>query len=247
MPDHCCIEVQSDRFGKSSRSWDGQGLLLDLEYGLRSLGNVASKVLGSFSNRLSGGASLGPVLALETKWHKCGSCGNAASCHHPGGVGSAGWVWGCAAGVGRTVQPPFVSCCRWLTVGACPRWFRWETPLSSPSAFGLTEPLALLTLKLHFLFPQPGKLTEAFKYFVQGMGYSKWQTQFSGLEQGCCEGNSAFLVHLSPLASVFPPISVVARRSIHSGKSTRVLTSLSKLMLSLTCLIHTAAGVVTPF
>ncbi|NWR48314.1 NDRG3 protein, partial [Regulus satrapa] len=27
------------------------------------------------------------------------------------------------------------------------------------------------------LFPQPGKLTEAFKYFVQGMGYSKWQTQ----------------------------------------------------------------------
>ncbi|NXX29964.1 NDRG3 protein, partial [Nicator chloris] len=24
---------------------------------------------------------------------------------------------------------------------------------------------------------QPGKLTEAFKYFVQGMGYSKWQTQ----------------------------------------------------------------------
>ncbi|XP_068556331.1 protein NDRG3 isoform X1 [Anas acuta] len=33
------------------------------------------------------------------------------------------------------------------------------------------EPLALLTLMLHFLFPQPGKLTEAFKYFVQGMGY----------------------------------------------------------------------------
>lgn len=29
-----------------------------------------------------------------------------------------------------------------------------------------------------FLFPQPGKLTEAFKYFVQGMGYSKWQTVF---------------------------------------------------------------------
>ncbi|KAM6378180.1 protein NDRG3 isoform 2-T3 [Pluvialis apricaria] len=36
---------------------------------------------------------------------------------------------------------------------------------------GCTEPLALLALKPHFLFPQPGKLTEAFKYFVQGMGY----------------------------------------------------------------------------
>uniref|UniRef100_A0A8B9CQT9 Protein NDRG2 n=1 Tax=Anser brachyrhynchus TaxID=132585 RepID=A0A8B9CQT9_9AVES len=34
-----------------------------------------------------------------------------------------------------------------------------------------TKPLALLILMLHFLFPQPGKLTEAFKYFVQGMGY----------------------------------------------------------------------------
>lgn len=60
---------------------------------------------------------------------------------------------------------------------------------------------------LRFLFPQPGKLTEAFKYFVQGMGYSKWQTQFSGLEWVYSEGNSAFLVHLSPLASVSPLIS----------------------------------------
>ncbi|KAM8797926.1 protein NDRG3 isoform 1-T1 [Eudromia elegans] len=31
--------------------------------------------------------------------------------------------------------------------------------------------LALLQLKPHLLCPQPGKLTEAFKYFVQGMGY----------------------------------------------------------------------------
>ena len=76
-----------------------------------------------------------------------------------------------------------------------------------PRHLGCTEPLALLALKPRFLFPQPGKLTEAFKYFVQGMGYSKWQTQFCGLERGCCEGNSAFLVHLSPLASVSPPVS----------------------------------------
>ncbi|NWW04320.1 NDRG3 protein, partial [Oreocharis arfaki] len=39
------------------------------------------------------------------------------------------------------------------------------------------KPFVLLALKLPSLFPQPGKLTEAFKYFVQGMGYSKWQTQ----------------------------------------------------------------------
>uniref|UniRef100_A0A8C3UM83 Uncharacterized protein n=1 Tax=Catharus ustulatus TaxID=91951 RepID=A0A8C3UM83_CATUS len=35
---------------------------------------------------------------------------------------------------------------------------------------------------------QPGKLTEAFKYFVQGMGYSKWQTQLCGLEQVVVKG-----------------------------------------------------------
>ncbi|XP_053814386.1 protein NDRG3 isoform X1 [Vidua chalybeata] len=34
-----------------------------------------------------------------------------------------------------------------------------------------TEPFVLLALKPPSLFPQPGKLTEAFKYFVQGMGY----------------------------------------------------------------------------
>ncbi|NXB76233.1 NDRG3 protein, partial [Donacobius atricapilla] len=39
------------------------------------------------------------------------------------------------------------------------------------------KPFVPLALKPPFLFPQPGKLTEAFKYFVQGMGYSKWQTQ----------------------------------------------------------------------
>lgn len=76
-----------------------------------------------------------------------------------------------------------------------------------PRRWGCSEPRAPLALKPPFLFPQPGKLTEAFKYFVQGMGYSKWQTEFSGLEQGCCEGNSACLVHLSPLASVSPPMS----------------------------------------
>ncbi|NXU46440.1 NDRG3 protein, partial [Drymodes brunneopygia] len=39
------------------------------------------------------------------------------------------------------------------------------------------EPFVLLALEPLSLFPQPGKLTEAFKYFVQGMGYSKWRTQ----------------------------------------------------------------------
>lgn len=57
---------------------------------------------------------------------------------------------------------------------------------------GSTEPFVLLALKPPSLFPQPGKLTEAFKYFVQGMGYSKWQTQLCGLEQVVVKGTQAF-------------------------------------------------------
>lgn len=30
-----------------------------------------------------------------------------------------------------------------------------------------------------FFFPQPGKLTEAFKYFIQGMGYSEYSCSFT--------------------------------------------------------------------
>lgn len=76
-----------------------------------------------------------------------------------------------------------------------------------PWHLGGTEAFVLLALKPPSLFPQPGKLTEAFKYFVQGMGYSKWQTQLCCLEQGCREGNSSFLVHLSPPASMSLPLS----------------------------------------
>lgn len=79
--------------------------------------------------------------------------------------------------------------------------------LALPWHLRIEEPFFLLALKPLSLFPQPGKLTEAFKYFVQGMGYSKWRTQFCGLEQGCREGNSSFLVRLNPLASVFLPLS----------------------------------------
>lgn len=33
--------------------------------------------------------------------------------------------------------------------------------------------LFLSMFLINFFLPQPGKLAEAFKYFVQGMGYSK--------------------------------------------------------------------------
>lgn len=46
----------------------GAGTLGLLEYGLRSPGNAASEVLGSFSNRLPEDGSPGLASALETGW-----------------------------------------------------------------------------------------------------------------------------------------------------------------------------------
>lgn len=39
------------------------------------------------------------------------------------------------------------------------------------------EPHLIVCPPLLILFPQPGKLTEAFKYFLQGMGYSEYGGQ----------------------------------------------------------------------
>lgn len=91
--------------------------------------------------------------------------------------------------------------------GGLPQVVQVRHTLAFPWHLGGTEAFVLLALKPPSLFPQPGKLTEAFKYFVQGMGYSKWQTQLCCLEQGCREGNSSFLVHLSPPASMSLPLS----------------------------------------
>ncbi len=41
--------------------------------------------------------------------------------------------------------------------------------------FCLSQNKMMVSLTEVFLFPQPGKLAEAFKYFVQGMGYSEYQ------------------------------------------------------------------------
>lgn len=48
-----------------------------------------------------------------------------------------------------------------------------------------------------FFFPQPGKLTEAFKYFVQGMGYSEYLLFIFFIEK-CAkkELNTSYISHL---------------------------------------------------
>lgn len=49
---------------------------------------------------------------------------NAVWCSQPWWVGGAGVVWGCPPGQEGQLNLLLVSCCRWLTAGACPRWFR---------------------------------------------------------------------------------------------------------------------------
>lgn len=97
----------------------------------------------------------------------------------PGGVGSAGVVpglssWGGKDGSTSLLFPVADGRLRGPASGGsgekCLPVLPWH--------LGCTEPLALPALKPCFLFPQPGKLTEAFKYFVQGMGYSKWEHSF---------------------------------------------------------------------
>lgn len=172
-----------------------------------SLGNEASKVPGSSSSRHPEDVLLGLASPSEA------SCGSVPQQQWSLVLSApAGWevlaqFWGCPPGVGRVVQPPSCFLLQMADCGGLPQVVQVRYASRLPRGMSCVEPLALLTLTPHFLFPQPGKLTEAFKYFVQGMGYSKWQTKFSGLERGCCEGNSAFLVHLSPLASVSPPVS----------------------------------------
>lgn len=163
-------------------------------------------MLGFFSHKLPEDITR-PCFGFGNKMIEVCLMSQCSLCPQPGGVGNAvpvlGLAWG---GKDNPTSLLFSVADGWL----------WRT---SPGGSGencvtalpwdlvCTKPLALLTLMLHFLFPQPGKLTEAFKYFVQGMGYSKWQTQFSVLGWVCSEGNSAFPVHLSPLASVSPPMS----------------------------------------
>lgn len=77
----------------------------------------------------------------------------------------------------------------------------------SPSLLGVgvmaSSPLTLGSQSEHFvsILLQPGKLTEAFKYFLQGMGYSKYTSTHPGQGTGTqcpCAGESVVEYTLSP-------------------------------------------------
>lgn len=157
-----------------------------LECGLRSLGYMASKVKGSLSSRSLKVYHLGLALVIEVRWWKL-QCGALAL------VG--GWCWlslGLSSWAGRTAHPTFCFLLQMADCGGLPQVVQVRHTLTLPWHLSGTEPFVLFALKLPSLFPQPGKLTEAFKYFVQGMGYSKWRTRFCGLEQGFVKGAQAF-------------------------------------------------------
>lgn len=78
---------------------------------------------------------------------------------------------------------------------------------ASPSLSGVgvmvSSPLTPDSQSEHFvsILLQPGKLTEAFKYFLQGMGYSKYTSTHSGQGTGTqypCAGESVVECTLSP-------------------------------------------------
>lgn len=67
------------------------------------------------------------------------------------------------------------SLLRWPTAEVCLRLCRSVSCLEETQ---LSHHCFFLSISMNCFFPicsQPGKLAEAFKYFVQGMGYSKCQ------------------------------------------------------------------------
>lgn len=161
------MEVQIDRFGwgrgGSARCW-ASGVWPEITWwhGLQGAGFPQQQV--------PEGVPPGLALAVEVRWWKlqCSTLG-------PGGW----WCWcglGLSSWAGRTAQPAFCFLLQMADCGGLPQVVQVRHTLALPWHLGGTEPFVLLALKLPSLFPQPGKLTEAFKYFVQGMGYSKWQT-----------------------------------------------------------------------
>lgn len=73
--------------------------------------------------------------------------------------------WSSSGDTGETLHLPHPTPTP-LCHPAC--WREDEGSLSPPLAPGIQSEHALS------IFLQPGKLTEAFKYFLQGMGYSKY-------------------------------------------------------------------------
>ncbi|XP_005057002.1 PREDICTED: protein NDRG3 isoform X1 [Ficedula albicollis] len=69
------------------------------------------------------------------------------------------------------LDPTKTTLLKMADCGGLPQVVQVRHPLTLPWHLGAPEPFVLLALKPPSLFPQPGKLTEAFKYFVQGMGY----------------------------------------------------------------------------
>ncbi|XP_017602454.1 protein NDRG3 isoform X1 [Corvus cornix cornix] len=69
------------------------------------------------------------------------------------------------------LDPTKTTLLKMADCGGLPQVVQVRQTLALPWHLGGTEPFVLLALKPPSLFPQPGKLTEAFKYFVQGMGY----------------------------------------------------------------------------
>lgn len=147
---------------------------------------MASKVQGSLSSRSLKVYHLGLALAVELRWWKL----------QRGALSPGGWVvlawFGVSCWKRRIAQPAFCFLLQMADCGGLPQVVQVRHTLALSWHLGSTEPFVLLALKPPSLFPQPGKLTEAFKYFVQGMGYSKWQTQLCSLEQVVVKGTQAF-------------------------------------------------------
>ncbi|XP_059718956.1 protein NDRG3 isoform X1 [Haemorhous mexicanus] len=69
------------------------------------------------------------------------------------------------------LDPTKTTLLKMADCGGLPQVVQVRHTLALPWHLRAKEPFVLLALKPPSLFPQPGKLTEAFKYFVQGMGY----------------------------------------------------------------------------